>query len=97
MSTISNPTDETPLQRAFRLVGGPDAVMALLNIGRATYYAYLSGTRRGKSGIEPEHCSTLERHLKGKVTRRELRPDDWWLIWPELVTRKHPIPVKEAA
>lgn len=25
-------------------------------------------------------------------TRRDMRPDDWWLIWPELVTDKHPIP-----
>lgn len=27
----------------------------------------------------------LELNTGGKVTRKELRPDDWHLIWPELV------------
>lgn len=27
----------------------------------------------------------IERHSGGAVTRRDLRPDDWHLIWPELV------------
>lgn len=28
----------------------------------------------------------VERATNGEVTRRDLRPDDWRLIWPELVT-----------
>lgn len=63
--------------------------MGLLGIGLSTYYAYLGGSR-GKSGLPPEHCVTLEAHLAGQVTRRDLRPDDWWLIWPELVDPDHP-------
>lgn len=96
MSATTKVPKETPLQRAFRLVGGRDAVMVLLNISQATYYAYLAG-ERGKQGIQPEHCSTIEKHLAGAVTRRELRPNDWWRIWPELVTRQFPNPEKEAA
>jgi DNA-binding transcriptional regulator YdaS (Cro superfamily) len=84
------------IQRAFRLCGGPQAVMALLGIGLSTYYAYLAGTR-GKDGLPPEHCSNLEAHLNGAVTRRELRPNDWWLIWPELVTAEFQIPERKAA
>lgn len=34
----------------------------------------------------------IERATSGAVTRRDLRPDDWHLIWPELAT-----PTKEAA
>lgn len=30
-------------------------------------------------------CAAIERATKGAVTRRDLRPDDWHLIWPELV------------
>lgn len=37
----------------------------------------------------PAHCVAIERATKGAVTRRDLRPDDWHLIWPELAkTRK---------
>lgn len=32
----------------------------------------------------PVHCLAIERATNGAVTRRDLRPDDWHLIWPEL-------------
>lgn len=34
----------------------------------------------------------VERASNGAVTRRQLRPDDWYLIWPELTedTKKEP-------
>lgn len=35
----------------------------------------------------PEYCVAIERATGGKVTRRDLRPDDWKLIWPELEQR----------
>ncbi|MBV7457340.1 helix-turn-helix domain-containing protein [Acidovorax sp. sif1233] len=34
----------------------------------------------------PTHCVAIERATSGAVTRRDLRPDDWHLIWPELAT-----------
>jgi len=39
------------------------------------------------NGIRPipiHHCVAIERATGGQVTRQELRPDDWWKIWPEL-------------
>lgn len=33
-----------------------------------------------------QHCSTIELQTGGKVTRQDLRPDDWQKIWPELAT-----------
>lgn len=41
-----------------------------------------------KTGFRPvpiEHCAEIERVTCGKVTRKDLRPNDWHLIWPELV------------
>lgn len=35
-------------------------------------------------GVPVEYCAPLELALGGAVTRRDLRPDDWHLIWPEL-------------
>lgn len=40
----------------------------------------------------PQTCVAIERATDGVVTRPKLRPNDWWLIWPELVTSEHPAP-----
>lgn len=50
------------------------------------------------SGATPiERCAAIERATSGQVTRRDLRPDDWHLIWPELVTPEFPAPVSTKA
>lgn len=39
------------------------------------------------SGVRPvpiERCVAIERATDGAVSRRDLRPDDWRDIWPEL-------------
>ena len=33
-----------------------------------------------------ERCVPIERATNGAVTRKDLRPDDWQEIWPELAT-----------
>lgn len=40
----------------------------------------------------PDLAVCIERESKGAVTRRDLRPDDWHRIWPELVTAEFPAP-----
>lgn len=37
---------------------------------------------------EPENCVRLEVATKGAVTRKDLRPDDWQRIWPELASKR---------
>lgn len=32
----------------------------------------------------PAYCVSIERATDGAVTRRDLRPNDWAQIWPEL-------------
>ncbi len=34
--------------------------------------------------IGAELCSAIERESAGRVTRKDLRPLDWKLVWPEL-------------
>lgn len=34
---------------------------------------------------DPATCVAIERVTGGLVTRADLRPNDWHLIWPELV------------
>jgi DNA-binding transcriptional regulator YdaS (Cro superfamily) len=53
-----------------------------------------------KTGVRPipiERCPDIERATEGAVTRRDLRPDDWHRIWPELVDVDHPAPTEKAA
>lgn len=45
--------------------------------------------RRDKE-IDPVYCSLIERATEGAVSRRDLRPDDWQRIWPELATVNAP-------
>ena len=32
----------------------------------------------------PANCLAIERATDGEVTRQDLRPTDYWLIWPDL-------------
>lgn len=40
----------------------------------------------GKRPIPISHMAAIERFTHGAVTRRDLRPDDAHLIWPDLAT-----------
>lgn len=34
--------------------------------------------------VPAHHCLAIEQVTSGAVTRRDLRPDDWHLIWPDV-------------
>lgn len=40
--------------------------------------------RKGIRSVPVNRCLSVERATNGAVTRRDLRPDDWKDIWPEL-------------
>lgn len=48
---------------------------------------YLSQLAAGQDNRvpSPELCVVLEVKTEGVVRRWDLRPSDWWLIWPELI------------
>lgn len=45
---------------------------------------YLSRMVSGERPITPARALDIERETAGKVTRQDTRPNDWWVIWPEL-------------
>jgi DNA-binding transcriptional regulator YdaS (Cro superfamily) len=47
--------------------------------------SYLSQMVSGTSPISIPRCVEIENATCKQVTRKDLRPDDWPLIWPELV------------
>lgn len=48
----------------------------------------------GKKQVPVERCVAIERATEGAVTRRDLRPDDWQAIWPELAEPRAPAPAQ---
>jgi DNA-binding transcriptional regulator YdaS (Cro superfamily) len=55
-----------------------------------TSVGHLVNVSNGKT-CGPKLATALEQETK-KVTRQEMRPDDYWLIWPDL-----PAPRKQKA
>jgi DNA-binding transcriptional regulator YdaS (Cro superfamily) len=47
--------------------------------------SFLSQMAAGSAPISPARAVQIEKETSGKVTRKEMYPDDWHLIWPELV------------
>ncbi|AMM23194.1 transcriptional regulator [Variovorax sp. PAMC 28711] len=50
--------------------------------------SYLSQMASGNRSVSPERAVAIEKATDGAVSRRDLRPDDWQAIWPELVEAK---------
>lgn len=48
---------------------------------------------RGVSEIPVVHCVKIEALAQGAVMRWDLRPNDWWQIWPELIAHPDAPPI----
>lgn len=57
-----------------------------INVSAALLHQWIKGIRP----VASQHCPAIEKQTGGKVTRKELRPDDWHKIWPELVNASAP-------
>jgi DNA-binding transcriptional regulator YdaS (Cro superfamily) len=50
-----------------------------------TTWGHMRNSSYGLRALAPEVCVLAERLSDRAVRRWELRPDDWHLIWPELI------------
>jgi len=55
---------------------------------------HLANVAYGYKPLDEKVCVAVEQKTNKIVTRQELRPNDWHLIWPELANRQ---PEKAAA
>lgn len=46
--------------------------------------AFINHVVRGRKSMPVQYCFQIEKLTAGRVSRKDLRPDDWFLIWPEL-------------
>lgn len=74
------------LDKAIEIVGGVGKLAAVVGVVQGA----VSNWRIRGSAVPPEHCATIEAATNGIVTRRDLRPDDWQKIWPELAAANTP-------
>lgn len=70
------------IKLACEALGSQAALARQLGVTPAAVSQWLKGSRP----VPPRQCTAIERATAGQVTRRDLRPHDWHLIWPELVS-----------
>jgi DNA-binding transcriptional regulator YdaS (Cro superfamily) len=75
---MNNTTQQSPLRSAIALF--PTLQAFADEVGQK----YQTVQQWERNGVPVEHCVAVEKATKGKVTRKDLRPDDWKSIWPEL-------------
>jgi len=49
-----------------------------------TSVGQLNNVAYGYRSCSPILANCIERFTKAAITRQKLRPDDYWLIWPDL-------------
>ena len=85
-------TDRTPIERACDAVKGQAKLARLIGVSPANVNQWVTGNRP----VPIERCVAIERATGGLVTRKDLRPQDWESIWPELADVS-PQPVAQEA
>lgn len=73
-----------PIDIAAGVVGSQSGLAALLGVTKGAVHQWKLDGR----AVPIEHCAAIEQATGGKVTRRDLRPDDWQRIWPELADQQ---------
>lgn len=71
-----------PLDKAIHLCGGLSALAKEIDVSSARL-----GNWRLRS-VPIEYCLAIETATAGEVSRKDLRPEDWHKIWPELATAR---------
>ncbi len=68
------------VRRAIKIVGSGVALAERLDVTPVNLNSWASGKRP----VPIIRCVEIEEITGGQVTRKQLRPDDWYQIWPEL-------------
>lgn len=73
------------IKQAVDIVGGQAQLAKALsepnaNVSPTFVHQWVKGWR----SVPPKYCTKIEALTQGAVSRKDLRPDDWQLYWPEL-------------
>lgn len=59
-----------------------------IGVSQVTIHQWAGFNPFNKKRVPTDRCASIEQATAGAVTRKDLRPDDWHLIWPELIEDK---------
>ena len=83
------------IQNASRILGNQAALARALGVSPVAVGQWLRPDVSTGRGVPPKQCVRIERLTAGQVTRRDLRPNDYFEIWPELA--QAPVSVEQPA
>jgi DNA-binding transcriptional regulator YdaS (Cro superfamily) len=72
------------VRRAVHVIGSQAALARALSVTPVTVGQWLKPDDKTGRHVPPKQCVRIEKLTGGKVSRRDLRPDDWLELWPEL-------------
>ena len=73
-------TYQQAIHIACERIGSQAGLAKAIDVAPAIVHQWRSGARP----VPVQHCQAIVKATNGAVTLRDLRPDDWHLIWPEL-------------
>lgn len=76
-------SDFLPVRAACEHAGGLHSLARLLGVAAPVVHRWATGER----AVPIIRCVEIEKATNGKITRQQLRPDDWDQIWPELIDK----------
>ena len=79
ITIVKNTSSTDALERAITLLGGTSALATAIGVSLSAPCMW-----RKRGTVPLAHCYAIEKATEGEVGRRNLRPDDWHQIWPEL-------------
>lgn len=82
ITSVKHKTTSEALNAAIDAAGGVSMLASAIGVGQSV----ISNWRARCTVPSASYCVAIERATGGAVTRRDLRPDDWQSIWPELAT-----------
>lgn len=78
-------TTSHSIKRAAKLLGSQLALARALQVTPVTVSQWTrDASAKNARPVPPKQCVRIEKLTSGQVSRRELRPEDWQDIWPEL-------------
>lgn len=89
-------SNSVAVMSAIQIVGSQRALARALSIAPTAVGQWRKPEEEGGRPVPPKQCVRIERLTDGRVTRRDLRPDDWRDIWPELA-EKAPVAIESGA
>ena len=74
--------------RAAKILGSKKSLAQSIKVSAAAVTPWISNDPKKMQLVPPIRCVLIEQVTNGQVTRKDLRPDDWHLIWPELIDQE---------